>query len=104
MNIIQIGNLKEVQLVTILDPFTSYSKLDNNPQSADFVNMYFDLVEIKKQGFQSITNNYQDIEIIQKLYRKTNLELVETFSQRPQAKPIKRACWSGINTYSTDLK
>ena len=75
MNINQIGNSKEVQLATILDPFTSYSNLDSSPNSVAFVNMYFDLVQIKKEELRSKINKNQSTKTIQKLYAETNSEI-----------------------------
>ena len=76
MNINKIGDSKEIQLVTILDPFTSYSNLYDSPNSNAFINMYFDLVEIKRRELQSKIDERQSIKTIQKLYAETNSELV----------------------------
>jgi len=50
MNINPIDDTVQVELVTILDPFTSYSNLEINANSAAFINMYFDLIETKEES------------------------------------------------------
>ncbi|MFT6166795.1 MAG: hypothetical protein ACJASF_001488 [Vicingaceae bacterium] len=77
MDINQTEDSNEVQLVTILDPFTSYSNLDESPNSIAFVNMYFDLVEIKKRELESKINTRLSVKAIKLLYEKMNAELVD---------------------------
>ena len=67
----------EVQLVTILDPFTSYSNLSNSPNSIAFVNMYFDLVEIKKRELERKIKTSLNVKEIKLLYEETNAELID---------------------------
>ena len=77
MDINQTEDSNEVQPVTILDPFTSYSNLDESPNSIAFVNIYFDLVEIKKRELESKINTSLSVKAIKLLYEKMNAELVD---------------------------
>ncbi len=53
MNLNPISETIHVQLATILDPFTSYSNLEINANSAAFINMYFDLIETKRRELEA---------------------------------------------------
>lgn len=77
MNIDQIGNSQEIQLVTILDPFTSYSNLDQSSNSVAFINMYFDLVETKRRELENKINPELSVKAMQELYKETSSELIQ---------------------------
>ena len=77
MNIDQFGPHNDIQLVTIFDPFTSYSNLETNPNSLAFINMYFDLIEIEKRELQKRITPNLPLKTIERLYDQTNSEIVE---------------------------
>jgi len=77
MNINPISDSIQVQLATILDPFTSYSNLEINANSAAFINMYFDLIETKRRELEAKIEKNHSMEKIEALYIETNEEIVE---------------------------
>ena len=76
MNINPIDDTVQVELVTILDPFTSYSNLEINANSAAFINMYFDLIETKRRELEAKIRKNFSAEEIETLYKETNEEIV----------------------------
>jgi hypothetical protein len=81
MNINQIEDSTSVQLATILDLFTSYSSLNKTTISKAFINMYFDLVEIKKRQLETSIQGISGIKQITKLYSRANTELIKYFKE-----------------------
>ena len=78
MNINPIDDTVQVELVTILDPFTSYSNLEINANSAAFINMYFDLIETKRRELEAKIRKNFSAEEIETLYKETNEEIVSS--------------------------
>ncbi|UKN02189.1 DUF5686 and carboxypeptidase regulatory-like domain-containing protein [Paracrocinitomix mangrovi] len=62
---------------SILDPFRSYYSLDINNASLAFINMFFDLIEIKRRQLDNQLMNIKDFSEIKTLYTKEIADLNE---------------------------
>lgn len=75
MDINKIEDSLNVQLSTILDPFRSFSNLEDTQNSSAFISMYFDLVEIEKRNLKTKIEGIDSEKEIIMLYEVANKRL-----------------------------